>query len=215
MARALIPITIIAALVATGAVAVLMHFRPAPPSALTTDPGMDVLSVPEFQLTNQDGETVTRNDLIGQLTIVDFFFSNCPFICPPMSRNMKRAQDALSGTGVRFLSISVDPEHDTPERLAEYARELGADTARWTFASGERAEVTRILTEGLLLAAPTENPNQPIRLGDGSEMSNILHPSHFIFIGPDAKIISLTNGLDQSQVDLLVLRARAAWDELN
>lgn len=213
MARALIPIVLIAALVATGAVAVLMQFRPAPPSALTPDPNMDLLSFPPFELIDQDGERFTREDLIGELTIVDFFFSNCPFICPPMSRNMKRSQDALSGTGVRLLSISVDPERDTPERLKKYAQELGADTNRWTFAVGDRTEITRILTEGLLLAPPTENPNQPITLSGGERMSNIQHPSHFIFVGPNAEVISLTNGLDQDQVDLLIERARAALGE--
>lgn len=215
MARALIPIIIIAALVATGAVAVLTQLRQGTPRALTPDENMDLLSIPDFRLTDQNGDELTRHALIGEITVLDFFFSNCPFICPPMSRNMKRAQDALADTGVRFLSISVDPEHDSPERLAEYAKEIGADTNRWTFATGDRDEVSRILRDGLLLAAPAENPNQPIRLSDGGEMSNISHPSHFIFVGPDASIISLTNGLDQNEVDRLIERARAAWNELN
>ncbi len=215
MARVVIPIVLISAVLATAAVGVLSMLRPERPSALTPDPNMDLLSIPTFELVDQDGEPFTRDHFLGKITIVDFFFSNCPFICPPMSRHMKRCQDELADTGVRLLSISVDPEHDTPERLREYADELGANTDRWRFATGDRAEVTKILTEGLLLAAPTENANQPINLEGGGQMSNISHPSHFILVGPSAEIISLINGLDQAHVDALIRRTKAAWDEIN
>lgn len=181
---------------------------------LAPDLNMDMLSFPPFTLTNQDGATLTREDLIGGITIVDFFFSNCPFICPALSQNMKRAQDELAGANVRFLSISVDPEHDTPARLREYAREVGADTSRWTFATGPRAEVTTILTGGLLLAAPIEEARTAIALAGGGAMSNITHPSHFIFVGPDGDVIALYSGLDPDQVSLLIERARAASQRL-
>lgn len=214
MARSILIIVAFASIAATGALLVLMATRPEAPTALSPDPNMDILSFPPFELTAQDRSRVSREDLLGGVTIVDFFFSHCPFICPPMSQNMRLAQEGLRGTGVRLLSISVDPAHDTPERLQEYARELGADPDVWTFATGDMAVVRRILTEGLLLAPPDENPEMPINLGDGETMNNISHPSHFILVGPNAEIVSLTNGLNREQVMSLVERARAAWREL-
>lgn len=210
MTRALVIITVAAALIATAAM--LLFVRPADSaaSALTPDQNMDLLSIPSFEVTTQDGETYTREDLLGQLTILDFFFTHCPFICPPMSQNMLRAQRALVNTDVQFLSISVDPEHDTPERLQEYASEIGADTTSWTFATSDRETVNRILTDGLLLASSQPNPEQVINMPSGSTMSNITHPSHFILVGPDGDILSLTNGLNRAEVDALIERARQA-----
>lgn len=183
--------------------------------ALTPDPNMDMLRLPSFTLTTHDEETITRADLLNQITIVDFFFTNCPFICPTLNRNMKRAQEALEGSGVRFLSISVDPEHDTPERLQAHAEELGADLDTWTFATGPQKEVQRILTDGLLLAELRPVEDQPIDLDDGSRMYNISHPSRFVLVGPDAGVIALYDGMNETQVDRLVERAREAteaWD---
>ncbi|RMH26291.1 MAG: SCO family protein [Planctomycetota bacterium] len=180
------------------------------PDPLAPDPGMDALSIPPFALTAQDGRPVSEADLVGGVTIMDFFFSRCPFICPPMSRNMRRCQDELAGTGVRLLSVSVDPEHDTPERLADYARDLGADPRVWTFATGPIETVSRILTEGLMLAPPTPSATQRITFADGGSMANIAHPSHFVLIGPGGEILGLYSGLDGEQVGALIERARAA-----
>ncbi len=214
-AREVIMFTLLAVIVATAGVAALALLRPAPTSALTPDPNMDMLSIPAFSLTAQDGRTITRDDLLGGVTILDFFFSSCPFICPPMSRNMKHAQDELAGTSVRFLSVSVDPERDTPERLRMYAREVGADTSVWTIATGPREVVARLLRDGLLLSEPVEDESLPINLKDGGTMSNILHPSHFIMLGPNAEIVALYNGLSRDAVDELIARARAAAKSLS
>jgi len=221
------PVRIIGALagitagIAVGAV-VLMRSAPSNPaniattqsSALTPDPNFDLLSIPDFSLTNQDGETVTTDILDGHLTIVDFIFTNCPFICPPMTANMAYAQQRLEGTGVRFLSMSVDPERDTPERLREFAGTYGADLSTWTFATGDRAQVANIIEKGLLLASVQDNPATPITLPGGDTMANITHPGHFVLVGPDRRVIAMTNGTDRFQVETLVARARAAAAEL-
>jgi len=213
--RPLILLALISGVVALGSITAVRSLRepaPAPRDPLAPDPGMDALSIPPFTLTGQDGGRVTEADLLGRVTIMDFFFSRCPFICPPMSRNMKRCQDELAGSGVRILSISVDPDHDTPERLREYVGEVGADTGVWTFATGPRSVVTRILTEGLLLPELSESPEQRITFENGESMASILHPSHFILIGPSGEVLGLWNGLDREQVNLIIARARAAAD---
>jgi protein SCO1 len=214
MARALGIICIAAIIIATLAVGVVKLLGGGPgASALKPDPNMDLLSIPEFELTDQDGEPISRSALLGQLTVVDFIFTNCQSICPPMSHNMKRSQDALTGVDVRFLSISVDPVHDTPDRLKQYAESLGADLNRWTFATGSRSEVSNILTDGLLLSSPVDESQTLLNLADGSTMPNIAHPSRFILVGPDANILGLYAGTDATQVDMLIDRAKQAAKE--
>lgn len=177
---------------------------------LRQDLNMDLLSIPDFSLTSQDGETVDRSVLDGRVTMLDFFFTHCPFVCVPMGRNMRMAQQALEGTDVRFLSISVDPERDTPERLRAYAEGLGANLSTWTFLTGDRAQANRILREGLMLAELVEDPNRPITLAGGETMANIAHPSLFILVGPERQVLALANGTDAQQVRVLIERAREA-----
>jgi len=192
---------------------------------LAPDPFMDQLSIPPFELVNQSGEAVTDELFEGEITVVDFFFSNCPFICPIMKTNMKEAQVRLAGTGVQFLSISVDPERDSPEQLLEHAKTIswrdpetgethtGADLSTWTFATGDIEQVHRIVHKGLKLR-PLEEDERTIDLGGGETMQNIVHPSHFVLIGPDGKILGLYSGLQDPSVDALIQRARAAAEAL-
>ncbi len=184
------------------------------PVALTPDANMDLLSIPEFSMTSQDKETVTRDALLGELTIIDFIFTHCPFICPTMGQNMILAQRELAGTGVRFMSFSVDPENDTPERLRTYAESIGADISTWTFLTGDIENVQRILRDGLLLGELFEDPSRQVTLPDGSTMNNIGHPGRFILIGPEGEIISLCDGTNEESVRILIERARAAAEEL-
>jgi len=182
-------------------------------SALAPDPNMDLLRILDFELVDQDGSPVTREIFEGNVTILDFFFTHCPFVCVPMSRNMLHAQSQLAGTGVRFVSISVDPENDTPERLREYAAGLGADLSTWTFLTGDFDAANRMVREGLLLSELTPNPDQPINLPGGGTMSNIMHPSQFFLIGPDVGVLGLYRGIERESVDDLIDRARRAAAE--
>ncbi len=185
----------------------------APRSPLTPDPGVDSLSIPEFTLVNQDGETFTRSDLLGDVTIIDFVFTHCPGVCKPMAVNMVRAQKALVDTGVRFVSVSVDPSRDTPERLREYAAEIGADLSTWSFLTdpaGDMATANRMIRDGLKLRELTLAADNLIALPDGGKMPMINHPSHFILLGPDAQPIALAPGTQKELVDALAERARMA-----
>ena len=83
--------------------------------------------VRNFTLTNQLDKQVSLNDLKGKIIVADFFFTSCPNICPTLTRNMKRLQDAFNKTDtvVRFLSFSVDPKRDSAERLKKYSDKYG------------------------------------------------------------------------------------------
>jgi protein SCO1/2 len=102
---------------------------------------------PDFALTSQDGAEVTLEDFRGKVVAVTFIYTSCPDVCPMLSDKLARVQDELGpdfGTRVAFLSITVDPEHDTPEVLKEYAELLDADLAGWTFLTGTAAAVREV-----------------------------------------------------------------------
>jgi len=105
--------------------------------------------VPDFQFVNQDGDTVTNKDLLGKVYIVDFFFTTCPTICTPMSRNLSRISEKLTKyEDYTAVSISIDPDNDTPEVLTEYASRYNAQTKDWQFLTGDKQEIYTLAREG-------------------------------------------------------------------
>lgn len=121
-------------------------------------------TVPEFRLTNQNGQPFGSEELKGKVWISAFIFTNCPGPCPIISSRMAEMQKPLEQTDVQLVSFSVDPENDTPEVLREYAVRLRADTKRWTFLTGSTDTIYELTRGGFKLAvqgASEENP-QPI-----------------------------------------------------
>jgi protein SCO1 len=101
-------------------------------------------AAPDFALTSQDGAAVTLGSFRGKVVAVTFIYTACPDVCPLLSDKLARVQDELGadfGTKVAFLSITVDPERDTPEALKEYAEALDADLAGWSFLTGAPAAI--------------------------------------------------------------------------
>lgn len=80
--------------------------------------------VDDFTFTDQNGQSFGLSDLKGKVWVADFIFTNCETVCPPMTANMAKLQDMVKeeGLDVEFVSFSVDPEVDTPEKLKEYAK---------------------------------------------------------------------------------------------
>jgi protein SCO1/2 len=101
-------------------------------------------AAPDFALTSQDGAEVTLGDFRGKVVAVAFIYTSCPDVCPMLTDKMARVQDALGkdfGSKVAFLSITADPERDTPEVLKGYAEAFDANRAGWSFLTGEPAAV--------------------------------------------------------------------------
>src|SRR6266498_5355943 len=98
-------------------------------------PTLPVLSqITEFALTNQFGRVVALADLRGQIWVADIIFTRCPGACAAMTRTMSGVQSALPpAQPVKLVSLTIDPEFDTPEVLREYAKEFGAAPERWQF----------------------------------------------------------------------------------
>jgi cytochrome oxidase Cu insertion factor (SCO1/SenC/PrrC family) len=111
-------------------------------------------TVPPFSLVDRSGERVTRDGLMGNVWIVNFFYTHCPDTCPLQSAQMARLQrDFAKEEDLRLVSITVDPDRDTPAVLREYADRYGADAAQWLFLTGEKKAIYRLAREGFHLGA--------------------------------------------------------------
>ncbi len=110
-------------------------------------------TLPPFSLQTQDTKRFTRESLEGNIWIVSFIFTSCRTVCPRLTSRVHQLQTRLTGRdAVRLLSISVDPETDTPRRLREYAQKKNADLRRWTFVTGQPQDIARVTREGFKLA---------------------------------------------------------------
>jgi len=102
---------------------------------------------PEFTLTDQNGKRIALTDLHGKVLAITFIFASCADTCPLLTAKMAGLQDRLGadfGPRVYFVSITVDPERDTPEVLKRYAETHGANPAGWAFLTGTPAEIREV-----------------------------------------------------------------------
>ena len=108
-------------------------------------------TVPNFQLTNQDGKAFGSAQLTGEIWIADFIYTTCPGPCPMISSRMSELQKPLENTDVHLISFSVDPGKDTPEVLRGYAERLQAQPGRWDFLTGPQSSIYKLSRDGFKL----------------------------------------------------------------
>jgi len=150
-------------------------------------PALPVLGeVPAFTFTERDGEPYGTDDLRGGVWIANFVFTRCPGPCPVLSSKMAGLQSDLADLPeIRLVTFTVDPSHDTPEVLTEYAARYNADPERWVFLRGKGADLGRVVTDGFKLLVQKRGKNTPI---DADHPGPILHSTRFALVGPDMKI---------------------------
>ena len=119
-----------------------------------------IAPAPEFGLTSQDGAPVKLADYRGKVVAVTFIFTLCADTCPVLTPMMSFVQDQLGadfGEKIRFVSITVDPERDTPEVLKEYAQAFGANLAGWSFLTGAPDAIREVTRRYGVFAAKNAN----------------------------------------------------------
>jgi len=140
-------------------------------------------TLPAFSLTERSGQTVTPADLRGKVCVFDFIFTRCPGACPAMTSRLAELQmtlrDRPEWDGIRFVSVSVDPDHDTPAVLREYARLAHADDAHWLMLSGPRPAVWSLIKDGFKL---------PVADNTADAATPILHSQKFVLVGPSGRV---------------------------
>jgi len=163
----------------------------------------DLGVVPPFHLVDERGQRFTEAAFAGHVTIVSFLFTRCDTICPVTTMKMQRIQDKTFDVGdrVELLSFSVDPEYDSPARLAEYAKRYQADPARWRFVTGPVADMHK-LVEGPLMTSMTRESDRP------NGIPNIAHGGYFLLIGPDRVIRGVYDSNDIQRLDEMIHDAR-------
>jgi len=188
----------------------IMHLLgPAPARRISTESLPIIGQVSEFSLIDSSGDTITRDHLLGRVWIADFFFTSCAGICPMMSKRMAELQERITGDReITLVSISVDPERDTPERLRRYAQTYGADPIRWWFLTGDRAAIYRLSQESFRLGVQ-EVPEDQREPG----MEEVLHSSRFVLLDRQARIRGYYDGEDSGMMDQLVADIRGLLKE--
>jgi protein SCO1/2 len=158
----------------------------------------DYSVVPDFSLTERSNRPVTHKDLNGQVWVADFIFTRCPGICPVMSSKMQKLQERLPRE-IRLVSFSVDPSHDTPEVLTEYAKRYNADAERWLFLTGDPEVIQELSVGGFKLALdPT----------GGTEAEPITHSSRFVLVDRQGHIRGYYGTEEADALDRLIADAK-------
>lgn len=157
-----------------------------------------LFEVPEARLIADDGSSLELSSLRGSVVVYDFVFTNCEGACPLMMKQMQGLMGGFAPSdGVRFVSLSVDPERDTPERLREFAAKVRNDP-RWTFATGGPGDVLRLSVDGFKLAAGEA----------GSEAEPILHSSRFVLVDRTGWIRGYYDSTQPAEMKKLVSDAK-------
>jgi protein SCO1 len=145
---------------ATLASLLLVLSRDAPQHTSLEPPLPKIAPAPEFALTSQDEAQVTLADFRGKVVVVTFIFTMCTATCPVLTPMMSFVQDQLGsdfGAKIAFVSITVDPERDTPEVLKEYAQAFGANLAGWSFLTGAPTAIQGVTHRYGVYASKSKN----------------------------------------------------------
>jgi|SRR5690554_1658259 protein SCO1/2 len=161
--------------------------------------------IPAFSFTNQYNNTVTNQHLDGKVYVVEFFFTTCPSICPIMNENMKKVEQALRRKlDFGIVSITINPEFDTPEVLKAYAEKYQVTHPNWHFLTGDREAIYKLANEGFKLYAASEE----------AAPGGFEHSGLFALIDKEGNIVSrydssgnpmyYYDGLNDSQIQMLI-----------
>ncbi len=157
-------------------------------------------TVPDFDLIERSGRHVELSDLRGKLWVAQFFYTNCPDICPLTVPQMgllhlEYQNDPEFRSEIRFVSITADPERDTPEVLSKFAKRFSADPERWLFLTGEKADIYRLAQEGFRLGIG-EMENPPEEKAKTGEEKEFLHSARLILVDRKAQIRGYYSGIE-------------------
>lgn len=143
--------------------------------------------VKNIQFTNQLGKKVSLNDLRGKILVINFFFTRCPSICPRLTKSMKRLQDSFlkNDSIVQFISISVDPEHDSVPQLRKYADHYNVNHDTWWFATGNKKDIYDFALNELKAG-----------LADTEVDSAFIHTENFFLLDSSRVVRGWFNGFD-------------------
>jgi protein SCO1/2 len=158
--------------------------------------------IPDFQLTSQQGQTVSQEQLDGHIYVADFFFATCPDICKDMASQLVRVQEAFQNEPtVKIASFTVNPEHDSVEVLQEYGERYGADPNKWYFLTGDREQIYSLARKGFYL---------PVQQVEGQQ--EFIHSEKFLLVDKNRQVRGIYDGTDPVDVDRLIIEIKVLLD---
>lgn len=148
----------------------------------------------DFRLTERDGQPFAMEELRGNIWIANFIFTRCGGMCPVMTTHMSDVQSELKKhekwKDMRLVSISVDPDHDTPEILTAYANQWKADPDQWVFLTGTRDEVWKLTKENFLL---------PVDDAPADAADPIIHSPNFVLVDREGRVRGFFDGMKKDE----------------
>jgi protein SCO1/2 len=124
------------------------------PKTAEEDKLIKIGPAPKFELINQDNKKITNETYKGKVYVLEFFFSTCPTICPKMNESMLLIEKKFFGNpNFGIVSITIDPEHDSPQVLKDHAKLLGVKSLNWNFLTGDKAYIFNLANKGFNLYA--------------------------------------------------------------
>ena len=161
--------------------------------------------IPDFELTNQLGEIVTQKTFNNKIYITDFFFTTCPGICPKMTGNMAKLQEAfINDSEVLLLSHSVMPTTDSVSVLKTYAEKNHVIDNKWHLVTGNKKDIYSLGRDHYFV----END-----LGEEKGIDDFLHTENFLLIDKEKHIRGIYNGLNRSSMAQLIVDIKALKTE--
>jgi len=150
---------------------------------------------PEFQFVDQLNRSVSQERFEGKIHVVDFFFTSCPTICPVMTNHLTMVQEYFkSDERVGIVSFSIDPQHDTPQKLELYAGLYNVDPKKWSMLTETNTDVFELAKDYKVMAFDDSSDETP----------NLIHDGTFVLVDGQRRIRGYYNGLEQRDVQRLI-----------
>lgn len=149
--------------------------------------------IQNFEYTNQQEQPYSLADLKGKVWIANFIFTNCDTVCPMSTQNMAKLQQEVENRGLNlsFVSFSVDPDNDTPEKLKTYGEQYGADFSNWNFLTGYDLEHIRSFAEKSFRTIVQQDPSN----------DQVIHGTQFFLVDQDGRLVRNYSGLQDMPMD--------------
>lgn len=161
-------------------------------------------TIPAFSFVNQEGDTVSEKIVEGKIYVADFFFTTCPTICPIMKRQMIKVFQQFKGNpDVMILSHTIDPEHDTPQVLNTFAKDLGIEGTQWQFLTGSKEKIYEIGQKKYMSTLKEEKTAE----------GGYLHSGAFILVDKEKHVRGMYDGTTEEGTQKLIVDLRRLLDE--
>ena len=152
-------------------------------------------TVADFKLINQNGKTITQDDYKGKIYVTDFFFTRCKSICPIMTNNMVKIQEAYKNDDdIMFLSLSVTPDIDSIPILREYANNKGVIDTKWNVTTGDKIHIYELARKSYFAV---------VDQGDGG-LQDFIHTPNFVLVDKKKQIRGIYDGTEDEEILRLI-----------